>query len=251
MLKFGLIGNPIAHSKSPALFKAAYNSNNLEYNIIEADTCQKAMEIFNAQGYKGINITAPFKNEIMNYSTHPDRISSLLSAANILIKENGELHSYNSDYYGVTDTLKEFISEFSNKSAIIIGAGGAGKAAALAAKDIGFKNVSLTNRSNNKVIDFCNKIGIKFSPFEKIEESIIKSDVVIYALSVKLPNLNNINFKDKIFFEANYANPQFADCNANIYIKGEYWLLNQAVKAFELFTHTKPNTLKMRELINI
>ena len=151
MHKFGLIGNPISHSKSPALFKAAYPAGEFTYDLIQAPTCNKAMELFHANGYTGINITSPFKEEIMKYVTLPDRVTALMGCANIAIKEGEEIKSYNSDYFGVKETLKEYLSgkEIESIKAMVIGAGGAGKAAALACVDLVMETI-LANRSAEK-----------------------------------------------------------------------------------------------------
>ena len=109
MAKCGLIGNPISHSKSPALFAAAYGTGKHSYSLIEAPTCKEAMERFAAEGYTGTNVTSPFKDEVMEYVSLPDKISSLLGSANTIISANGKLHSYNTDYYGVKNTLEAFL----------------------------------------------------------------------------------------------------------------------------------------------
>ena len=72
MAEFALIGNPISHSKSPALFKAAYqNSINKElkestYTLIQKDNIIDALTCFLSGNYKGINITAPFKEQLFS-----------------------------------------------------------------------------------------------------------------------------------------------------------------------------------------
>ena len=81
MAKCGLIGNPISHSKSPALFAAAYGTGKHSYSLIEATTCKEAMERFAAEGFTGTNVTSPFKDEVMGYVSLPSSISSILGSA--------------------------------------------------------------------------------------------------------------------------------------------------------------------------
>lgn len=283
-LKLGLIGNPISHSKSPALFRAAYSAYPFTYTLIEADTIEKAMERFLKEDFTGINVTAPFKETVFKYITHPDRISSLLKSTNIIIrkgKNKEELHSYNSDYYGVKNTIEEKIqSALPNlpiQNALVIGAGGAGKAAALALKDLGI-NTFLANRTLNNTIDFVNAVNEAtlqshahpFDPFTKtpllepiplqqIPQYATKCQLIIYSLSFRIGEMEQVDLSEKIVFEANYAHPQFAPQNLPelqslpalpyTYISGKYWLYHQAVPAFQLFTGIYPNTTAMKKVI--
>lgn len=250
MLKFGLIGNPISHSKSPALFKAAYPSSDYSYTLIEAPTCAQAMELFHSLDYKGINITSPFKEDIMKYITLPDRVTSLMGCANIAIKEGNDLKSYNSDYFGVKLTLEEFLSGQENLKAMVIGAGGAGKAAALACADLGMKTF-LANRSESKARPYAEHIGAKYISLEQIPEHIEEIDLIVYSLSFRIDSLSSDVLAGKIIFEANYANPQFSTEKNVKYISGKYWLYNQAIPAFKLFTGENPDTKAMKEIMGL
>ena len=236
MHKFGLIGNPISHSKSPSLFKAAYPAGEFTYDLIEAPTCNKAMELFHANGYTGINITSPFKEEIMKYVTLPDRVTSLMGCANIAIKE----------------TLKEYLSgkEIESIKAMVIGAGGAGKAAALSCVDLGMETI-LANRSAEKAEPYAKKIGAKYISLDQIPFYLKDTDLIVYSLSFRIDALRDEPLEGKLFFEANYANPQFCNQKGIEYISGKYWLYNQAIPAFKLFTGKEPDTKAMKEIMGL
>ena len=257
MARFGLIGNPIAHSKSPALFKAAYSGGD-SYELIETESLEASMDKFLNSDFKGINVTSPYKDVVMMYVTCPDRVSALLGSANVLLKGdvdvNGkvEIFSYNTDYYGVKNTIGEFVSN-EIKSVMVIGAGGAGKAAALAVRDMGYK-VYLANRSAGKVAEYAAAIGAEYIPLDAVKEVIGGVDLVIYSLSFLIDGLKGVDLRGKIVFEANYAHPVLApECGveSRLYIDGKWWLYNQAIPAFELFTGNTPNGLSMRKMIGL
>lgn len=270
MAKCGLIGNPISHSKSPALFKAAYGEGPHTYTLIEAPTCREAMERFTAEGFTGINITSPFKDEVMQYVSIPDSISTTLSSANTIISKDGKLHSFNTDYYGVKNTLEEFLAEGRKKvicgeaphcgisagkgkdnlTAIVVGAGGAGKAAALAVKDMGMQ-VFFANRSSHAAAPFAEKIGAEYIPLDKIPLVLPQADIIVYNLSMEIEPLKGISLEGKIVFEANYAHPNLKNSGAGTYIDGRYWLYNQAIPAFRLFTAEEPFTPAMKEVMGL
>lgn len=280
-----LIGYPIAHSKSPALFKAAYPHLNVTYGLIEEPNLEKGMERFLQGGFTGANVTAPFKDTIFRYITRPDRVSALLQSANIILRKGTEIESYNSDYYGVRSSieqlvagrirytgagsseepeiLRSFIAE-RYKCALVIGAGGAGKAAALALKELGIK-VFLANRSREKTLEFIRVLNTagnnpavqtpaaEYIPLNEISACAGQCGLVVYALSFAIPELAETDLRGKIVFEANYGHPNLQPGNPDsgpyLYLSGKYWLYNQAVPAFNLFTGVKPDTVAMWEIL--
>lgn len=269
-----LIGYPIAHSKSPALFKAAYPHADMTYGLIEENTLARGMERFLQGGYAGANITAPFKDEIFRYITRPDRISALLQSANIILRKGEEIESYNSDYYGVRNTLEQLFAEqlrpagandreerrimrsftaAGERRALVIGAGGAGKAAALALNDLGIK-VFLANRSREKTMEFLQAAPVaEYIPLHRIRECAGQCGLIVYALSFAIPEMAGTDLRDKIVFEANYGHPNLLPENVSsgtyLYLSGKYWLYNQAVPAFKLFTGLEPDTEAMWEIL--
>ena len=258
MAKFSLIGNPIAHSKSPALFKAAYGEGRHTYSLLEAPTCKEAMQRFMDEGITGTNVTSPFKDDVMEYISLPDRISSTLGSANIVILKEGKLHSYNTDYYGVKNTLEEYLNTPCNKlasngkplTALVVGAGGAGKAAALAVVEMGME-VYFANRSSHAAKPFAEKIGAQYAPLTDIPLLLPQTDIIIYNLGIAIGQLEGVSLNGKIVFEANYAHPNLAASGASEYIDGRFWLYNQAIPAFRLFTGEEPCTQAMREVMGI
>lgn len=268
MSRFGLLGTPISHSKSPALFLAGYGNSQHTYSLFETPTAQEAIELFIGKDIVGVNVTSPFKDEVMKFVALPDRISSILASANVLVKDvaadgNVVVKSYNTDYYGVKNTIEEFIAkkdllpaqikENGVGKVAVVGAGGAGKAAALAMCDAGYE-VFLVNRTAGKVADFAASIGATYVGLEAVAETLTKVDIIIYSLSFYLPQLDSFDWSGKIVFEANYAKPSLspeAGVDAGLYIDGRYWLYHQAVPAFEIFTGVKPNLLEMKKVMGI
>ncbi len=254
--KLGLMGNPISHSKSPALFKAAYKETNYTYSLIEAPTAQIAFNKFIDEGFIGANVTSPFKDDIMQYVDAPSEISKFLKSANTIILKDGKIHSYITDYYGVKNTISDYIQSTGKiSSALIIGSGGAGKAASLATKHLGLKTF-IANRSINKGIEFAESLNSftggqksEFISLEDIEHTVKECNLIIYTLSMLIPQMENLNIKNHIMFEANYAHPFFDKTECIKYLSGKYWLYNQAIPAFKLFTSKEPDNRAMWEVL--
>ena len=137
MKKFGLIGHPITHSLSPALFEAAYGGR-YQYDLIDNADFEKAYESF-LQEYDGINVTAPFKEAAYRKADIITPDCEAVGATNLLVKNPEGIKAYNSDFLGVRKWLMEVAERLEGQDGhrsikvLIAGYGGAGKAAAAAA----------------------------------------------------------------------------------------------------------------------
>jgi shikimate dehydrogenase len=289
MSKYGLIGNPIRHSQSPALFKEAYPGSADTYELIEAQSVEEAMQKVHDGGYSGINVTAPFKESVMQYVTRPDSVTTRLHAANTLIFNGTEVYSYSTDYLAVREilsmrcaqnqlsawsaaTLSEAAtmrakadgnnddvaepaermerSDFKRsgscniiRNGLVVGVGGAGKAAALALKDAGYKTI-IANRTIDKAKEFAEKIGAEFTGLNEVAKIAKQVAVVVYALPLKIEELKESDLSGVLLIEANYKNPSFSA--APNYVGGLEWLVNQAIPGFKLFTGREPSAERMR-----
>lgn len=281
-MKFGLIGHPIEHSLSPALFKAGYDGM-YPYDLIITEDFEEAYRIF-LEGYDGINVTAPFKELALKKANILSEECQKIGATNLLIKTTGGIMAHNSDYLGVRIWIEE-ISRLASltrndreatrndretvrndretvqndkegrdieekTTVLIVGMGGAGKAAAEAARSLGCE-VILMNRT---------QYSDEIRPLGKFKEAFKVADIVIYNLPVRLPELDLIGKEDfiegkpKNILEANYLNPsfdndlihKFEQMHPQIqYTGGKTWLLLQALTGYEIFTGQKPDLEKM------
>ena len=106
--RFGLIGHPIAHSLSPALFKAGYDGK-YPYELIQGDNFEESYTRF-IEGYDGINVTAPFKELAYAKADIVSEDCRLIKATNLLVKTTEGVKAYNSDLLGVRMWLKEILN---------------------------------------------------------------------------------------------------------------------------------------------
>ena len=265
MNKFGLIGHPIVHSLSPALFKAGYDGK-YPYELIETPDFEEAYQRF-LQEYEGINVTSPFKELAYAKAEIISEECRLIGATNLLVKTSKGIAAYNSDYRGLLlwfESLKDKVMKTSsNSKVLIVGLGGAGKAAAVAAWKSGM-DVILMNRDISKAEYMASCLGTRsiVKPLAEFTESFNEADIIIYNLPVRLPEIDNIcqssTSRMKHLLEANYKNPSFdtdtlnkiKNSGADIeYYTGRTWLLLQALTGYELFTGEKPDLSNMTKQI--
>ena len=263
-MKFGLIGHPIAHSLSPALFKAGYDGR-YPYDLIETADFEEAYSRF-LNEYDGINITTPFKELAFHKADILSEECQRIGAANLLIKTPEGTKAHNSDFLGVRLWLSEISKEYSHTPTVLIaGLGGAGKAAAMAASSLGFRLI-LMNRDMSKAEALAAKNDLEKAetlPLESFSEAFCKADIIIYNIPTSIPQIGGLYGKDfngkKHVLEANYKDPTFIkELISNIlksnpditYISGKTWLLYQALTGYELFTGEKPDLIKMSDIIS-
>ena len=272
--KFGLIGHPISHSLSPALFKAGYGGK-YTYDLIEGDDFDVAYNRF-LEEYDAINVTAPFKELAIRHADECTAECKAIGAANILLKRDNKIIAANSDHLGVIKSVMAglYPDKVINTLALVIGCGGAAKAAAYAMCCCGYQ-VVIINRNYEKARDFAQRLEenpqfkIQARPLEEFRKWFRMAGAVIYTLPVAIPALEDLNKRDirgglltkknKILVEANYKNPAFTPemlmrmqkANPGLtYINGKEWLLHQAVGAFYAFTGEDPDLEQMRRTIS-
>lgn len=249
--RFGLIGHPIGHSLSPALFRAGYEGR-YTYDLIESEDFDTAFGTF-IRGYDGINVTAPFKEDAFRRADILSEECIMIKAANMLVKTPEGVKAYNSDFLGMRRWLEEQTGLCAERtrddiSVLVVGIGGAGKAAAAAAASLGRKT-TVMNRTMAKAEEWAEgqegcRLAVK--PLDDFAEEFRSNDIVIYTLPEAIPQIGDLN-EDEIraktsLMEANYRNPVLRD-------NGRIWLLYQAATGYEIFTGEKPDFRQMSDVL--
>lgn len=243
MQKFALIGKNISKSLSPALFKAAYPGYNADYSLLECNNAEEAFDRFVSGKFTGANITSPFKEEFMSFCDLHDQISERCGVTNLILWQEGALKSYNTDYYGVRDPLLS--NKIPEGNAVVVGAGGAAKAAVLALKDSGM-NVTVVNRTSSKASELAQRFGVNSALMEDLAEAIKVSNLLVYTIDVPIDKIFEVNLKNITVLEANYKTPVFSNIDIARYICGREWLVAQAIPSFKLFTGLEPDIQAMK-----
>ena len=142
MAKFGLIGRNIAYSFSKRFFSEKFERENLvhTYENFDISSIQKFQKILQETPHlKGLNVTIPYKEEIIPFLDSLDADAEKIGAVNtIKISEEGKLIGYNTDHFGFQKSLEAFLP-LQQKTALILGTGGASKAVAYALHKLGFE----------------------------------------------------------------------------------------------------------------
>lgn len=242
-MKFALIGHPVAGSLSPRLFKAAYGGR-YPYDLIDEPAFEAAWERFLA-GYDGINVTAPFKQDAFANVSRltPDALAT--GAVNLVVRNGQETVGYNTDVEGVLGAIRE--TNLPVSDALVVGAGGAARAAAVAALRLGCR-VTIANRTLSKADELAYSLGCEAVSLAHMGS--LTPDLVIYTLPGSAPlTLEGSLFRNALVLEAEYKHPVLADIPCRAYVGGRRWLLWQAVAGYALFTGEEPDAEKMSAVL--
>lgn len=185
--KLGLLGKDISYSFSKTYFKKKFEDENIE-NISYVNFDIKSINLFpsvikNTEDLKGLNVTIPYKQEVMPYLDKVKKIAKNIGAVNtIKVTKKGKLIGYNTDYYGFSKSLEPLLKPY-HMSALILGTGGASKAVAYSLKklDIPYHYVSRKNSD-----------GVSYT-YETLTESIVKQHKLIINCTPlgTFPNIND------------------------------------------------------------
>ena len=142
-MEYGLIGNNLSHSFSQTLHQKYLNTN---YELLSLKE-EELKNFFLSKNFKGINVTIPYKKEVIKYLDYVDPIVSKTGTCNCIINENGVLKGYNTDYFGFKFLLEEHNIDVQNKNIAILGSGGTFNTIKTLLQDLGVKNIFCISRT--------------------------------------------------------------------------------------------------------
>lgn len=156
---FAVIGDPVTHSLSPRMHDAAYAACGLPYRYVAIQVgrgeVSEALEVLRMQGYKGINVTVPHKEEALLWAQNVEPLAARVRAANTL--RLADRACINTDAPGLLDTLKDFNPR--TKTALLLGAGGTARAVAVALLSVGYE-LRIHNRTLSKALNLAQELSL-------------------------------------------------------------------------------------------
>lgn len=172
----GVIGSPIAHSRSPTLHGFWLKKYGISGRYIPMDVAQANLaEVVRAlpkAGFVGVNVTIPHKEHVLNLADLVTDRAALIGAANTLIfRSDGRLHADNTDGYGFTENLRQQAKHWDPSSgpAAVIGAGGAARAVVASLVEIGVPEIRISNRTRARADALREEYGAKLTVFEWVQ----------------------------------------------------------------------------------
>lgn len=130
-MQFGLIGKKLGHSYSKVFFKEFFKKQDLKYSyeLFELEDLKYFPKLIkdNPQ-LRGLNVTIPYKSQILNYVDKLDQTVKIIGASNCLLIEEGKIHAFNTDIYGFSKSFHKEANGNKFSKALILGNGGVSRA---------------------------------------------------------------------------------------------------------------------------
>ncbi len=187
---YGIIGWPVSHSLSPAMHNAAFSALGIKavygFLPVAPKDLRVAIEGLRALGIKGVSVTVPHKEGVMEYLDEIDDTAREIGAVNTIINQNGHLFGTNTDWLGAKKALED-ITTLLDKKVVVIGAGGAARAIVYALIKSGAE-VVIYNRTLSRARDLAKKFGVKALSIDELPQAV--GDILIQTTSVGLHNNN-------------------------------------------------------------
>lgn len=172
----GVIGSPVAHSRSPALFRHWLRRYNLPGYYIPMDVAPGdlagAIRSLPKLGFVGVNVTIPHKEQALQIADLVTDRAALMGAANTLIyRADGKVHADNTDGYGFVENLRQGAPGWDPQTgpAAVIGAGGAARAVIASLIEVGVTEIRLTNRTKTRSEALRQEFGTKIEVFDWVQ----------------------------------------------------------------------------------
>ena len=266
----GIIGHPLSHTLSPAMHNNSFKHFKMdwEYKVFEmkASQVRDFMWKLRKESMKGINVTIPHKQFVMQYMDKIDEAAETIGAVNTVANEAGVITGYNTDYLGFLTSLKKEKVNLKNKKVVMIGAGGAAHAIGYAINTFKPKEFYIFNIDLPMIAGLIKQLklkGVTTSDLTKTpekDEVMATADFIINCTSVgmhgtdvpyKLEKLK----KGAVVFDIIYnpAKTQFlkdAEKLGAKIINGLDMLIFQGIEAFYLWTGKTPSYALVKKAVD-
>ncbi len=244
---YGLVGNPVEHSVSPSMHEAAYEALDLDARYVTFEPTEEALglaiEGASALGVSGLNVTIPFKESVLPL-VEADPLADRIGAVNT-IDFDGEPTGHNTDAEGVTRAF-EYHDVPIDGTAVVVGAGGAGRAAAFALADDG-ATVRIANRTVPRADALADEVtDATAHGLDALADLLADADLLVNATSVGMETDDtpvpraalhgDLAVLDAVYTPLETRLLREADDAGATTIDGAWMLLFQGVAAFERWT---------------
>ncbi|AGL02068.1 shikimate dehydrogenase [Desulfoscipio gibsoniae] len=165
-LVYGIIGNPVSHSYSPAMQNAALRALGLNGVYVPfspgRENLVQAVAGLRALGIAGVNVTVPYKEAVIPYLDELTETAALYGAVNTIVNRQGRLTGHNTDGPGfIKDLRKDYGHDPSRGPALVLGAGGSARAVVIALVQAGCPELALVNRNLDRARALADYVAVK------------------------------------------------------------------------------------------
>nr|WP_321249896.1 shikimate dehydrogenase [uncultured Ruegeria sp.] len=256
----GVIGHPVAHSRSPKLHGHWLQTYGLAGHYVPMDVTPADLETvlrsLPKAGFVGANVTVPHKEAAMRLADHVSDRASVIGAANTLVfRDDGSIHADNTDGYGFMENLRSGASDWNPQDgpAVVFGAGGAARAILSALADAGVPEILLTNRTRTRADHLKEEFGQRITVIDWVQAGnvIEEAELVVNTTSLGMQGQPELRVpldglqpgtvvNDLVYAPLRTRLLQQAEEAGCTTVDGLGMLLHQAVPGFERWFGVRP-----------
>ncbi len=266
----GVMGWPVAHSRSPKLHGHWLEHHGLTGAYVLLPVAPEKLHIalpgLAAMGFAGCNLTIPHKVTAMQLVDRVDPLARRIGAINtVVVEKDGTLSGYNNDGFGYLQSLRDAKPDWRADAGpiVVLGAGGAARAVVASLADAGARDIRLLNRTQQRAMDIANAVGavVRVHPWEQRNDALADAALLINTtsqgmtgqppLDLSLAALPKHTFVSDIIYTP-LETPLLAAARArgNATVNGLGMLLNQGRPAFKAWFGVMPEiTPALRRVI--
>ena len=254
-------GNPCMHSKSPAIYRKIFENYGISgfYTYMEAGDFGEIIRTAKTSGMRGLSITIPFKEDAVDFMSEISPDAAAIGAVNTAVNFCGTFYGFNTDWIGIAEPLKSSFKSagesMQGKSAVVVGAGGAARAAVYALIVLGF-DVTVLNRNKKKAAELAESFECRSGGLNEIQSCVF--DVIINATPVGMNRSGGsvvpesvlregMRVFDLVYTPADTELLKMAEKKGCIPISGTEMFVHQAMEQFFLMFGFKPEEEFIRE----
>ena len=257
----GVIGHPIAHSKSPALHQHWLKTYGIRGFYIPMDVAQSdladVLRTLPKLGFVGVNVTIPHKETVLALADVVTDRAALIGAANTLIfRADGRIHADNTDGYGFIANLRQNAPGWQPAAgpAAVFGAGGAARAVVASLIDVGAPEIRLANRTRPRAEALRQEFGAKVVIYDWVQAGNMLDEATTVVNTTSLGMTGKTDFRvplDGLSRQALVTDLVYAPLRTHLLeqaaaigcttVDGLGMLLHQAVPAFERWFGRRPD----------
>lgn len=233
---YGVVGDPIAHSLSPAIMNAAFRRENVNavYLALHAKTLKDLLTCVREIPLHGISVTMPYKEAILSHLDNTDSHTSKIGACNTVVRaQDGKLYGFNTDAAGIVRPLERRLNTLEGARILVLGAGGAARAAVFGLKERG-SEVYILNRSLAPAKKLAHQARARIIKRPDLKK--LAFDVIINATPVGMGHSRETPLQDKEI-NARYVFDMVYDPAETRFLKLAKERGAQVIPGIEMFVH--------------
>ncbi len=240
MLVTGIIGYPLKTTFSPPMHNAAFKELGLDGVYVQLpvkeEKLKEAVYGLSALGFRGFNVTIPYKKDVMEYLDEISIEATAIDAVNTVLIEEDKLKGFNTDIYGFEESLNKYEIDLAGKKVMLIGAGGVAYACSYIINKKNPLSFIITDILEEKAENLAKIYQADVITSQELENIASDSDIILNATPLDLQDkILPLMKENSVYYDINYKFKAKKQKGVKV-VNGSLMLILQGARAFNIWT---------------